>query len=127
MDAFYDDPEQEARSLDTLLHRGDIQAVTIALPISVQPKIVIRALKAKKHVLSERPTASTVDIVEGLLKWYNSQDDVALWSVGERSRFIEPILFGRHILKQMEGRVQTFGLRLHGLVGERNVMHHTVW
>lgn len=127
VDAFYDEPEQEARSLDDLLHRDDIQAVTIALPISVQAKIVHRALKAGKHVLSERPTANTVDTVEALLKWYDAQDDVALWSVGERSRFIEPILFGRHILKQMEGRVQTFGLRLHGLVDERNVMHQTVW
>ena len=127
MDAFYDDPEQEVRSLDTLLHRDDVQAVTIALPVSVQPKIIHRALKAGKHVLSERPTASTVNIVEGLLNWYDAQDDVALWSVGERSRFIEPILFGRHVLKGMKGRVQTFSLRLHGLVDERNLMHHTVW
>ena len=51
-------------SLDALLARSDIDAVIIALPITVQPSIVRKSLAAGKHVLSEKPVAP--DVASGI-------------------------------------------------------------
>ncbi|KAK7027948.1 hypothetical protein VNI00_015031 [Paramarasmius palmivorus] len=52
--------ERMRGNLDTLLQRSDIAAVIIALPLTIQPDIVIKCLDAGKHVLSEKPVAATV-------------------------------------------------------------------
>lgn len=39
--------------LEQLLKREDVHAVVIALPISKQPEVIVKCLKAGKHVLSE--------------------------------------------------------------------------
>ncbi|GAV99074.1 oxidoreductase family protein [Lentinula edodes] len=51
-------------NLDALLARSDIAAVIIALPITLQPEIVVKCLLAGKHVLSEKPVAP--DVAQGL-------------------------------------------------------------
>ena len=51
-------------NLDALLARNDITIVTIALPITVQPNIILKSLAAGKHVLSEKPVAP--DVKQGL-------------------------------------------------------------
>ena len=56
--------EDASVNLDALLARKDITIVTIALPITVQPSIVLKSLAAGKHVLSEKPVAP--DVKEGL-------------------------------------------------------------
>jgi predicted dehydrogenase len=42
---------------DELLHRPDVEAVLVATPPLYRPPIVVRALAAGKHVLSEKPIA----------------------------------------------------------------------
>jgi predicted dehydrogenase len=48
VDIYSDDSKN---SLDDLLRRNDIQLCVIALPIMVQPDIILRCLQAGKHVL----------------------------------------------------------------------------
>lgn len=54
--ALYSEDSGEGKSLDDLLARTDIKAVTIALPIKNQPEYIRKALLAGKHVLSEKVT-----------------------------------------------------------------------
>jgi predicted dehydrogenase len=56
--------EDASVNLDVLLGRKDITIVSIALPITVQPGIVLKSLEAGKHVLSEKPIAP--DVKKGL-------------------------------------------------------------
>lgn len=59
----YHDGDPSA-NLDTLLSRSDISTVIVVLPITLQPSIVLKALAAGKHVISEKPVAP--DVVSGL-------------------------------------------------------------
>lgn len=59
--------------LDELLARSDIQAVIVVLPLGQQPEIVIKALKAGKHVLSEKPVAKDVKTALQLIKTYETE------------------------------------------------------
>ncbi|PPQ65072.1 hypothetical protein CVT24_003026 [Panaeolus cyanescens] len=68
-DVYYD--ANVNSNLDTLLARSDISAVIIALPITLQPSIVIKALAAGKHVISEKPVAPDVKGGRELIKTYN--------------------------------------------------------
>lgn len=47
----YSDDSGPGRSLEDLLARKDIQAVDVVLPITHQPGIIKKALKAGKHVV----------------------------------------------------------------------------
>jgi predicted dehydrogenase len=72
-----------------------IDAVIIALPINVQPRIIKMAFIAGKHVLSEKPIASTVDEAKQLCDLYyncNTKYSKTLqWSVAENFRY-EPAI-----------------------------------
>lgn len=59
--------------LDKLLRNSDIQAVIIALPISLQPSIVVQALQNGKHVLSEKPVAPSVEKGLELIERYEHE------------------------------------------------------
>ena len=75
----------ESANLDVLLARQDIIGVLIALPITVQPSIVLKSLAAGKHVLSEKPVAP--DVKKGLetINTYNQlyKDKGLVWRVAE--------------------------------------------
>ncbi|KAJ2928136.1 hypothetical protein H1R20_g8960, partial [Candolleomyces eurysporus] len=61
---YYDSDNDSSVNLDALLARDDITAVVVALPITTQPGIIVKALEAGKHVLSEKPVAP--DVKQGL-------------------------------------------------------------
>lgn len=124
VDAYYDSSD---RSLDELLGRIDIQAVTIALPILVQPNIIKRAIQAGKHVLSEKPIAKDVKTAVQLLEWYREVDREEIWSVGENFRFLENVLYGANQLEKMGGEVVTFGLRLFGFINGVDHSYQAFW
>ena len=46
----------------------DVDAVLLVLPIPLMPKAIEAALRAGKHVLSEKPAASTVEAATALLR-----------------------------------------------------------
>lgn len=72
-------------NLDALLAREDITIVTIALPITVQPNIVLKSLAAGKHVLSEKPVAPDVKKGLELVRTYNQRYKTKglVWRVAE--------------------------------------------
>lgn len=81
--AYHDDDPQA--NLDALLARPDIHAVAIALPISNQPEVILKALTAGKHVLSEKPVAKDVASGIALIKSYRSEHQAKglIWRVAE--------------------------------------------
>ncbi|KAF9462193.1 hypothetical protein BDZ94DRAFT_1194870 [Collybia nuda] len=80
----YHDGDQST-DLNALLARPDITAVIIALPITLQPEIVLISLAAGKHVLSEKPVAPDVKQGLALIKKYNSlyKGRGLIWRVAE--------------------------------------------
>jgi predicted dehydrogenase len=74
-----------SKNLDALLARSDITTVIVALPITLQPEIILKSLAAGKHVLSEKPVAP--DVAQGLdlIKKYNSQykGKGLIWRIAE--------------------------------------------
>ncbi|KAF8064821.1 hypothetical protein FPV67DRAFT_156659 [Lyophyllum atratum] len=75
----------KSTDLDALLARSDIDSVIVALPITLQPAVILKALAAGKHVLSEKPVAD--DVAQGLelIKTYNEQYKAKglIWRVAE--------------------------------------------
>lgn len=63
-----------------------IEAVIIAVPIGVLPEITAAALQAGKHVLSEKPVATTLAMGRELLAIHANFPDV-VWMVGEQWRY----------------------------------------
>lgn len=54
--------------LDMLLDRRDVEAVTICTPTVTHYSIALRALKAGKHILVEKPMTSTLEEAETLIR-----------------------------------------------------------
>lgn len=75
----------ESSNLDALLGRKDIDAVILVLPITQQPAIILKALDAGKHVLSEKPIAPDVAAGLELIRKYNEQykPKGLIWRVAE--------------------------------------------
>ncbi|KZV69597.1 oxidoreductase family protein [Peniophora sp. CONT] len=83
---YYDSPSPPAEaSLDALLAREDIKAVLVVLPITTQPKIILKALEAGKHVLSEKPVAPDVKAAKALIAAYERtyKHKGIIWRVAE--------------------------------------------
>jgi predicted dehydrogenase len=75
----------KSTDLDALLARSDIAAVIVVLPITSQPDIVLKALEAGKHVISEKPVAADVKQGLHLIKEYNLKykPKGLIWRVAE--------------------------------------------
>ena len=86
----YHDADPNA-NLDALLARPDIAAVAIALPITLQPSIIRKALAAGKHVLSEKPVGRDVATGLELIKDYeeNYKPKGLIWRIAENYE-VEP-------------------------------------
>lgn len=54
-------------NFDTIINNPDIDCVYIVLPVGLHTEYTIRALKAGKHVLCEKPMASTVQECEAMI------------------------------------------------------------
>ncbi|PFH48413.1 hypothetical protein AMATHDRAFT_5806 [Amanita thiersii Skay4041] len=82
--AVYHDEDQSS-DLDTLLARPDIDAVIVILPITMQPSVILKALAAGKHVLSEKPMAPDVAQGISLIKTYQDRykPKGLIWRVAE--------------------------------------------
>ena len=82
--SMYHDGDASA-NLDVLLARQDITGILIALPITVQPSIVLKSLAAGKHVLSEKPVAPDVKKGLEIIGIYNQlyKDKGLVWRVAE--------------------------------------------
>ena len=68
---YSDDPSTE--SFESLLARPDVPTVVFSLPIATQPKMIERALKAGKNVISEKPVAPSLDEAKRLIDLYEKE------------------------------------------------------
>ena len=71
--------------LEKLFADDAIDAVMLVLPITSQPSLVIRALKAGKHVLSEKPLAKDTKDARELIATYEKEykPKGLIWRVAE--------------------------------------------
>ncbi|KAL0469561.1 NAD-binding Rossmann fold oxidoreductase [Neurospora intermedia] len=134
VDVYYDVPTAgEAanvdKTLDALLARTDIDAVVIALPILAQPAVIEKALKAGKHVLSEKPVAKDVEEAKRLVGFYEALKDEKkpLWAVAENFRYTPSLLKAAEKVKEIGGKLTTFRLNMNGWVEEGNKYFKTEW
>lgn len=95
--ATFDSNPFTTTDVDHLLAREDIEAVDIALPIDHMPRIVEKALRAGKHVISEKPAAP--DLTEGRrLAAVAAQFPNQTWMVAENWRYEAAYTIGRSLL-----------------------------
>ena len=98
-------------SIDALLARTDIDAVIVVLPITKQPGVILKALAAGKHVLSEKPVAKDVATGTDLLRRYVSEyrPKGLVWRVAENYEY-EPVYreAGQLIREGQIGKVVSF-------------------
>ncbi|HXC65262.1 MAG TPA: Gfo/Idh/MocA family oxidoreductase [bacterium] len=118
--------------LDTaedLLAQPDIEAVLISLPIHLQPAMVLKALKAGKHVISEKPVAGSLAQGRDLLDRAKPYLRKGLrWMVGENFHFWPQGLQLKAWLEQGRlGDVRLVEVRQLGLTDERVPYFHTAW
>ncbi|KAJ5239274.1 hypothetical protein N7468_003893 [Penicillium chermesinum] len=117
----YSEDSGSGKSYTDLLTREDIGAVTIALPILVQPEFIKKALLAGKHVLSEKPIAKDIATAQELLQWYQTNIDTTkvFWAVGENFRYLTKFIFAAEQVRQL-GPVRNFRINVHSLVKPDN-------
>ncbi|KAF7589211.1 hypothetical protein BBP40_004595 [Aspergillus hancockii] len=119
--------DTSSQSLDHLLGRPDIHAVVIALPITVQPDLIRKALKAGKHVLSEKPIGKDVATAQELVKFYHSLERRPIWAVGENFRFWNSINAAAATLREWNANVVTFRTSVYSLINDDNKFFQTEW
>jgi predicted dehydrogenase len=56
------------QNFDEIVHNKDIDLVYVVLPNSMHKEFVIRAAKAGKHVITEKPMATSVEDCEAMIK-----------------------------------------------------------
>ena len=125
----YHDADQNS-NLDVLLARSDITAVIVVLPISLQPDIVLKALTAGKHVLSEKPVAPDVQQGIDLLKTYDSKYKTQglIWRVAEDQE-AEPVnQAAKAFIKEGKiGKVQFFKASVVNYIDQDSKWYKTPW
>ena len=104
------------RSLDELLSDASVELVTIATPNDVHKPIAIAAMRAGKHVVSEKPvTVSSCDLQEMI---DISKETDRIFTVHQNRRWDEDYLAVRRIIDaQALGRVFNIESRVHGSRG----------
>lgn len=116
--------------LDALLARTDIDAVIVALPISVQPDIVRRALAAGKHVLSEKPVAKDVASGIALIKDYDEtyRPKKLVWRVAENYEVETGYLRAGAVIRSGKiGKVGFYNVRVVNHVPKDSKWYNTPW
>jgi predicted dehydrogenase len=78
---------------EELFARDDVDAIAIALPIELQPDYVLAALKAGKHVLSEKPVAANLKQGRPFVKKASAlaAKKKLIWLVAEQLAFAEHV------------------------------------
>jgi len=120
----------KSNDLDALLARPDIAAVIIILPIPTQPSVILKALAAGKHVLSEKPVAADVEKGIELIKTYNAlyKPKGLVWRVAENYE-AEPGIraAAAAIAAGKIGRVQFFRTIVYNYIDQSSKYYQTSW
>ncbi|THU90451.1 oxidoreductase family protein [Dendrothele bispora CBS 962.96] len=118
-----------SRNLDALLKRSDIEAVIIVLPITVQPEIVLKALAAGKHVLSEKPIAPDVAKGISLIKEAAKYTQKGLvWRVAENYEVETAYMKAGELVKSGAiGKVAFFKAIVYNYIDKSSQWYKTPW
>lgn len=118
-------PHVEATTdVDALLTRPDIDAVDIVMPIDSMPAMVEKALRAGKHVISEKPVAPDVATGHRLL----SVPRNSVWMVAENWRYASAFHRVAELLKSGRiGAPRVFHWALSIVMNEANKYYSTPW
>lgn len=116
-------------SAEALFALKGLDAVLISLPIDQQPKYVLKALRAGKHVLSEKPVAASLAGGRRLLKAAQPYQRKGLtWMVGENFHFMPQVEQAeRWLAEGALGDLRLVEARQSGIMDERNPYYHTPW
>ncbi|KAI8989027.1 oxidoreductase family protein [Trametes punicea] len=128
LDIYHD--EDPAVSLDALLARSDIAAVIVVLPITVQPGVILKALAAGKHVLSEKPAAPDVRQGRALIKEYESKykPKGLVWRVAENWEAEPGHRVAQRIIQEGRiGKITYYNARAVNYVDENSKWYKTPW
>ena len=107
-----------------LLARADIEAVDIVLPISIMPEIVENAIRAGKHVISEKPVAPTVARGQQLLALPRQ----GVWMVAENWRYERAIQQAAEIVRRGDiGSPMFVTLMAQNPTFPQNRYYNTAW
>ncbi|MEO8238333.1 MAG: Gfo/Idh/MocA family oxidoreductase [Flavobacterium sp.] len=101
----YNIPEKNSynyENFDTIINNKDIDLVYIVVPNGLHKEFAIRAAKAKKHVITEKPMAITVKDCEEMIKACN--DNNVQLAIGYRLHY-EPT----HLEIKRLGQEKVFG------------------
>ncbi|KIJ10684.1 hypothetical protein PAXINDRAFT_172088, partial [Paxillus involutus ATCC 200175] len=117
-------------NLDALLARSDISTVIVVLPITLQPSIVLKALEAGKHVISEKPVAPDVASGLKLIATYETEykPKGLIWRVAENWE-AEPVYTAaaKAIRAGKIGKVIFFSLRAVSCIYQDSKWYKTPW
>ncbi|KAG9026550.1 hypothetical protein FRB95_008721 [Tulasnella sp. JGI-2019a] len=118
------------KGLDDLLARSDIHAVIVVLPILQQPEVIVKAFKAGKHVLSEKPIGKDVKTALELIKLYESEykPKGLLWRIAENFECESGVVAAAEAVSSGAiGRVAFFKLSSVGAMVQDNQYYQTSW
>ncbi|KIJ64973.1 hypothetical protein HYDPIDRAFT_111692 [Hydnomerulius pinastri MD-312] len=117
-------------NLDALLARSDISTVIVVLPITLQPSIILKALAAGKHVISEKPVAPDVASGAKLIAAYEAEykSKGLVWRVAENFE-AEPgyIAAGQALQAGKIGKVIFFSMRAVNYIDQDSKWYKTPW
>ncbi|KZT08081.1 oxidoreductase family protein [Laetiporus sulphureus 93-53] len=127
-DVYFD--ADSSRNLDTLLARPDITAVIVVLPITIQPSIVLKALGAGKHVISEKPVAPDVGSGLKLIAEYETKykPKGLVWRVAENIETETGYHIAAKAIRDGKiGRVKIYNARVVNYIDKNSKWYNTPW
>lgn len=113
----YSEDSGPGKAFKDALARPDIAGVIIALPIQKQPEFIEAALRAGKHVFSEKPVGPDVESAKKLISWYRgiAEEKNVTWAVAEQFRFLPKYVWAAQQARKL-GRVIGFNFRVFQLM-----------
>ena len=123
-------PADTYTDIAAVLARDDIDAVDVILPILTEPEVILQALKAGKHVISEKPVAPDVARGKALLQAAAklAQESGTVWMVAENYRYIQEFNTAGQIVGRGDiGKPVQFCWTTYGNMTPQDKYYHTPW